>query len=300
MIALITNIQGFSIHDGPGIRTVVFIKGCALACLWCANPEGISSNLQIGYIENLCQQCGACYTVCPTQAINIDAQKHRIDYDKCTYCGKCVQACLYNALVEYGEEMSVEEVFDAVRRDKMFYDTSGGGVTVSGGEPLLHTPFVKELFELCKNDDINTCIETSGYATQQNLLDVLPVTDYLLFDLKHMNPDIHMKYTGRSNDQILSNARLVAENGANVTFRIPLIPGVNDGDENIAQTAAFVKSLPGEYPVQLMPYHRLGDSKYKAMNIPNLMHGVQVMDEDALEAVKRAYISHGIDCTISK
>lgn len=300
MKAIITNIQGYSIHDGPGIRTVVFLKGCPLRCRWCANPESLSPDVQVGFIENLCTACGKCFSVCPENALRNDSAMHRIDYDRCTSCGKCVDACSYQALVRYGTDMSVDEVFDAVYRDKMFYDTSGGGVTVSGGEPLLNAPFVKALFEMCKDSSISTCVETSGFVPVQSLLEVLPVTDYLLFDLKHMDSEIHSRYTGQPNGLILQNAALAASQGSNITFRIPLIPGVNDNDRNIDATAAFVLSLPGQHEIQLMPYHRLGESKYKALGKACLMDGVRVMTSEQLEEIKREYIRRGADCSISK
>ncbi len=299
MDALVTNIQGYSIHDGPGIRTVVFLKGCGLNCRWCANPEGISPEIQIGFIKNLCTHCGKCVPACPAGALSLDEKKHRIDYSKCTSCGKCAEACLYKALVLYGREMSVDEVFDAVRRDKMFYDTSSGGVTVSGGEPLMYAPFVKALFGLCREAGINTCVETSGYVNTEHLLSVLSMTDYLLFDLKHMNSDIHMNYTGQRNDLILANARLAAESGADILFRVPLMPAVNDTPENIKETAAFIKSIMARPRVQLMPFHRLGDSKYQALDLPNRFHACRVMAREELLATKQAYIDEGVDCSIS-
>ena len=298
--ALVTNIQGYSIHDGPGIRTVVFLKGCSLACQWCANPESIAPQVQIGFIKNLCTGCGKCFAVCPEDALSNDPAKNRIDYSKCTACGKCVEVCAYKAMVRYGNPMTVEEVFDAVRRDKMFYDSSGGGITVSGGEPLLQATFVKELFDLCKAEGISTCIETAGFVSPESFKLVLPVTDCILFDLKHMNPDIHFKYIGQCNERILENAKLVAGSGANVLFRIPLIPTINDTDENIKQTAAFVKSIMKNPKIQLMPYHRMGDSKYQALKIPNLLRDCKVMERDAIEKVRQAYETEGIECTISK
>jgi pyruvate formate lyase activating enzyme len=299
MKAVISNIQGFSIHDGPGIRTVVFFKGCPLRCRWCANPECISPEVQVGFIANLCAYCHKCFSVCPEKALTEDPARHRIDDARCTGCGKCVDVCDDKALVRYGTEMRVGDVFDAVSRDKMFYGT-GGGVTVSGGEPLLQPAFVRELFELCKNDGIGTCVETCGFVPEPNLLEVLPLADHLLFDLKHMDPELHRKYTGQSNDIILRNASLAAKNGADIVFRIPLIPGVNNDDRNITATSEFVLSLPGQNRIQLMPYHRLGESKYKALGKPILMHDVSVMTPEQLEAVKQRYIDCGIDCTISK
>jgi pyruvate formate lyase activating enzyme len=299
MRALVTNIQGYSIHDGPGIRTVVFFKGCGLACAWCANPECIPPAPQVGFIQNLCVGCGKCLEVCPKNAITMEEGCHRVDYSKCNACGKCADGCLYHALVLYGKDMSVAEVFDAVRRDKIFY-AAGGGVTVSGGEPLLRAPFVRELFELCKGDGIGTCVETSGFVGAEKLLEVLPVTDHLLFDLKIMDPGKHLYYTKQTNEVILGNARLAAGCGADILFRIPLIPSVNDDEANIAMTAEFVRSVTAAPAVQLMPYHRLGDSKYKALNIPYETAALETMTPEKLEAVRQSFLDKGVECTISR
>lgn len=203
-------------------------------------------------------------------------------------------------MVLYGKTMNTEEVFDAVRKDKMFYATTGGGVTVSGGEPLLQANFVKSLFELCKNDGFNTCLETSGFVPSEAFLSVLPLTDYLLFDLKHMNSDIHLENTGQRNEQILENAKLAAKSGVDVLFRIPLITSVNDTDVNINETATFVKSLMAQPEVQLMPYHRLGDSKYQALGIKSIYDTIPTLKQKELGTVKQAFIDEGIQCSISK
>lgn len=300
MNAIITNIQGYSIHDGPGIRTVVFFKGCPLRCRWCANPECISPDVQVGFIASLCTNCRKCYSVCHEDALTEYLMRHRIDYSRCTGCGKCADNCDYNALVRYGSEMSADAVFDIVRRDKIFYDAGGGGVTVSGGEPLLQPAFVKKLFEMCKNEGINTCVETCGFVPEQNLLNILPLTDHLLFDLKHMDTEIHRQYTCQSNDIILKNAELAAKKGADILFRVPLIPGVNDDESNISATSEFILGLPGRHKIQLMPYHRLGESKYKALGKPSQMPDAKVMTPEQLEAVKQRYIDCGTDCTISQ
>ena len=299
--AVITNIQGFSIHDGPGIRTVVFFKGCSLFCHWCANPECLSAEPQIGYLRALCTECGVCFDVCPQGAIRKDDGIHRIDYLLCNGCGECVDSCSYGALVRYGESRTVEDVWDAVRRDKMFYDSSGGGVTASGGEPLLQAAFVRKLFELCRGERIDTCIETCGFASREALMEVLPVTDHFLFDLKLIDPRLHGRYTGRSNAPILDNARLLVKEGADVLFRQPLIPGVNDTVESMDATAAFLSDLGKENPgLELMPYHRMGLSKYAALGMTYRMNETGPAEKEMVESVQRSYLQRGIRCTISR
>ena len=299
--AFITNIQGYSIHDGPGIRTVVFFKGCSLSCKWCANPECISGKPQVGFLQLLCKGCGKCKETCRYNAVNTDKNKHRIDYTLCNSCGECSDNCNYGALVKYGKLMTVNEVWDEVRRDKIFYDTSGGGVTVSGGEPLLHPAFVRELFELCHGEKINTCIETCGSVDSGAFKEVIPVTDHFLFDLKHMDSEIHKKNTGQNNDRILKNAALVVEHGVDIVFRNPLIPGVNDSESNIDATAEFLKSLGKKaLRFELMPFHRMGMNKYQALDMEYPMGDLGIMENEKIEAVKKAYTDRGIRCTISR
>ncbi len=299
--AVITNIQGYSIHDGPGIRTVVFFKGCPLRCKWCANPENLTGDIQVGFIEKLCTGCERCLKTCRYHAIVPDKNVYRIDKAKCTNCGECVETCYYDALVRYGEEKTSDEVFDAVRKDKMFYQKSGGGVTVSGGEPLLHAAFVREVFEKCRDEGINTCIETCGHVEQAAFDQVMPVTDLFLFDLKQMDSEIHKKYTGVSNERICTNARYIIENGANVLFRQPLIPGINDSIQNVEATVAFMKELgPSDTEIQLMPYHRMGQSKYLALNQPYEIGDIPVLSSKEVDAIRDAYHTAGINCTISK
>ena len=297
--ALITNIQGYSIHDGPGIRTVVFIKGCPMRCRWCANPENLTDTVEIGFIKKLCTGCLRCLKSCDENAIS--GGEYRILREKCTACGKCVKACYYGALVKYGDTMTSDEVFRKVRRDKMFYDESGGGVTVSGGEPLTKAEFVRELFEMCRGDGIDTCVETCGYVSRGAFEKVLPVTSRFYFDLKHMDDEIHRKYTGCSNEKILENAMYLANNGANILFRQPLIPGVNDTDENIKATAAFIKKLGyKETGIQLMPYHRAGKSKYEALGMEYEMDGTEIMAVGDIEEIAAKYRREGVNCSISK
>ena len=298
--ALVTNIQGYSIHDGPGIRTVVFLKGCPLRCKWCANPENLEGKLQIGWISKLCTGCGRCAKTCRFNAI-IPGEGPRIDREACTRCAECVDTCFYKALVRYGEEMTAEEVFAKVRRDKMFYDTSGGGVTVSGGEPLIHPEFVAELFTYCRGEQIHTCIETCGCVPQKAFETAAPVTDLFYFDLKIADPKIHRQYTGTDNEQILANARYLAGTGANILFRQPLIPGINDTEDNIEGISAFIRSLGrADLALQLMPYHRMGLSKYAALDKPYELEEIQIMKPEEIEEVRSKYEALGVSCSISK
>ncbi len=297
---MITNIQGYSIHDGPGIRTVVFFKGCPLRCQWCANPENLSADKQIGYLKNLCHGCGRCMKACRYAAI-MPGDGYRIARDKCVSCGECAEACYYGALVRYGEEKTAEETFEQVLKDKMFYDSSGGGVTASGGEPLLYADFVCELFRLCRNAAIDTCIETCGWAPREAVEKALHVTDHFYYDLKLMDPVLHRKYTGCDNERILGNARYLAEHGADILFRQPLIPGVNDTDDNIRRTAEFMLSLgPGASRIQLMPFHRAGKTKYDALEMTFIAEGLKPDTAERIEAVRERYIAYGVDCSISK
>ena len=298
--ALVANIQGYSIHDGPGIRTVVFLKGCPLRCRWCANPENLEDRVRVGFLSSLCKHCARCAKACPRGAI-LPEENRRIDRKKCDECALCVEACFYGALVRYGKEMTAEEVFDKVRRDKMFYDTSGGGVTVSGGEPLTHADFVAELFTLCRGEGINTCVETCGCVPGSAFEKVLSLTDTFYFDLKLMDSGLHREYTGQGNENILANARFLAEKGASLLFRQPLIPGVNSPEENVRATAEFIRSLGREdLALQLIPYHRMGTSKYAALDIPYTLEDMKPMTPAEVEAVRALYESCGVPCTVSK
>jgi pyruvate formate lyase activating enzyme len=255
----------------------------------------------MGFIETLCKGCGKCLEVCENGAIRPSEAGHRIDYALCRTCASCRDQCYSGALVRYGEPMSVAEVWDAVRRDKMFYDESGGGVTVSGGEPLLHPAFVRELFELSRQEQIDTCVETCGCVGPEAFLEVVPVTDHFLFDLKLMDSEAHRKYTGQSNERILKNAALLIEKGADVLFRQPLVPGINDAIENIEATARFLTGLSKTAAkLQLMPFHRMGQSKYKALGILYTMYGLSAVDDEQVEAARKAYVERGIDCSISR
>jgi pyruvate formate lyase activating enzyme len=302
MSNLVTNIQGYSIHDGPGIRTVVFLKGCGLECQWCSNPECISPRPEVGFVKALCTKCGKCAGVCPDGALVYESGKlPRIDHERCSGCGACSSVCSYKAIVLYGQPMNAGEIFDAVNRDKMFYQASGGGVTVSGGEALLQSQLVYDLFEKCRQAGIHTCIETSGFAAESALSQVLPNTDYILYDLKHLNSDKHRQYTGKPNTLILSNAKIVAASGVEMLFRMPLIPGINDDKQNIRDTADFLHGLGNNaLHIELMPYHRLGKGKYESLDRKYTLPDVLSPEPENLELVKKEFEAGGIICTISR
>lgn len=301
MTNLVTNIQGYSIHDGPGIRTVVFLKGCSLKCQWCSNPECISPRPEVGFIKNLCNGCEKCADICPENALTYREGRPFIDRLRCTGCGTCSSVCSYRALVLYGEPMNVDEVFDAVERDNMFYQASGGGVTVSGGECLLQPQFIGDLFEKCRRAGIHTCIETSGYAPESALQQVLNVTDYVLYDIKHLNSEKHRLYTGKKNDLILYNAGIIVSSGVEVLFRMPLVPGINDDIRNIRATAEFLKGLGIDSPrIELMPYHRLGKGKYESLDREFLLSGLISPEPEHLQSLKKIFEDSGIICLISQ
>jgi pyruvate formate lyase activating enzyme len=302
MSNLVTNIQGYSIHDGPGIRTVVFLKGCSLACQWCSNPECISPRPEVGFIKALCTKCGKCAEICPEGALVYKAGKFpRIDRERCSGCGACSAVCDYKAIVLYGISMNAEEIYNAVNRDEMFYQASGGGVTVSGGEALLQPQLVCELFRKCRHAGIHTCIETSGCAAESAWRQVLPYTDYVLYDLKHMNSVKHRQYTGKPNSLILANAKMVAESGVETLFRMPIIPGINDDEQNIKDTADFLHKLGNNVlRIELMPYHRLGKGKYESLDRKYTLSDVPSLEPEHLESIKKTFESNRIECSISK
>lgn len=248
MKAIIFDIQRFSIYDGPGIRTNVFLKGCNLKCLWCHNPESQNACPQIMIRKNKCTGCGKCKAFCD-----------KAFTDNCTRCGKCASLCKSGAREIAGKEMTADEVLSEVIKDKSFYETSGGGVTLSGGEPLLQIDFAEELLKKCKENGINTCIETAGNVPYEYFDRVLPYLDNILCDVKCIDEALHKRLTGVSNKRILDNAGNLKNENVNLVFRMPVIPTLNDGE------VSAVKDFCGDTPLELLAYHNTASDKYKAL-----------------------------------
>ena len=305
---VVFNIQKFTIHDGPGIRTELFLKGCSLRCEWCSNPESWRRNTEVGIYASKCiskEKCGACENVCPVEgAINFEnGMIESINRDLCTNCMKCSNSCPSDAIKAWGKMMTVEECMEIIRKDKGFYDKSGGGVTVSGGDPLVQSDFVMELFKACKQENIQTCIESTFYAKWEQIEKVLPYTDLIISDIKHMNSEIHKKHTGVDNHLILENLQKLANEGREMILRIPVIPNVNDDMENIEKTADFIiDKLNGKVrTLQLLSFMRLGEEKYQSLGIEYKMKDLEIDRKKFQDHVNQIAIysnNRGIHCQV--
>ncbi|MCQ2446767.1 MAG: glycyl-radical enzyme activating protein, partial [Clostridia bacterium] len=267
MFATITDIKRFAVHDGDGIRTTVFFKGCPLKCVWCHNPESLSARPVMGYYRHKCLSCGVCTEVCPNGAHQLTADGHAFDRSLCAFCGKCVEECPGEALSLYGKRVTEEELLPLLLEDRAFYKNSGGGVTLSGGECLLQADFCASLLGMLKSEGISTAVDTCGFVPRGNLEKVLPYTDVFLYDMKALDPAVHEWCTGQDNALILENLRYLDFRGAKIEVRIPYVPGMNDGEtENIAIFLATLKNLT---KVRVLPYHNFAASKYQALDMEN-------------------------------
>lgn len=282
----IFNIQRYSIHDGPGIRTLVFFKGCPLRCLWCSNPESQKETPELFFTWRKCIGCGRCIEVCPTGAMKPPDGSSRIDRSLCTNCGMCADICPPHALEIKGKSMTVEEVMKEARKDLRFFQNSGGGVTLGGGDPSMYPDFARELLTACHDEGIHTAVETCGYADWEAMEKIAEQTDLFLYDVKAMDSDLHRRLTGRDNDLILQNAQRISEMGVEMTIRVPLVPGMNDSEENIAAIAEFVRVLPYKTNLELLPYHRLGESKYESLGRPYSLQGLEPIDPDRIAMLR--------------
>ena len=261
----IFDIQRFCIHDGPGIRTTVFLKGCPLCCLWCHNPESRQRQPQLAFYISKCIGCGQCIEVCPNEAIL--QGEERVDREACQICGACAGECPAEALKLIGWKATVDEVVDVVMRDLPFYKTSEGGVTLSGGEPFAQPEYIVALLEACKINGLHTALETAGMTTWERIETARPFIDLFLFDLKVIDPERHTRLCGVDNAPVLDNARRLSAAGAQVMFRTPMIPGYNDSPEDLRLLGEFILSLPSKHTLELMPYHRIGSGKYESLGM---------------------------------
>ena len=280
---IIFNIQRYSIHDGPGIRTTVFLKGCPLRCFWCQNPESQDLPPQILFDRKKCTLCKSCIAVCPTQAIRLSDGKLTIDKKACKGCGKCVEVCPNESRRLVGKVATVDEVMHQVLRDVKFYENSGGGVTLSGGEPTAQSRFALAILQKCKERGLHTALDTCGYAPWTMMKKLVDHVDLVLYDLKHMDPKKHREATGKDNRLILKNVTRIADHKP-LRIRIPLIPGFNDSHEDIRAIARFVKKELDSVPIDLLPYNKLGESKYDLLD--KNFSPLQSQEESYLEALQ--------------
>jgi len=264
-MGIVFDIRKYSIHDGPGIRTTVFFKGCPLHCWWCHNPEGQSPEVEIILRSARCIRCGACVEACPHGAARLGETGPEVQRERCERCGECTLVCNAEARQVVGREMTVAQAMAEVERDIPFYDESGGGVTLSGGEPLAQRDFALGLLEACKEREIHTALDTCGFASWDTFERVRGHVDLFLYDLKVVNDARHRQFTGISNSLILTNLQELSERGHPILLRMPIIPGVNDDEVNIRQTGEFVASLPRSHSLELLPYHHAATSKYAGL-----------------------------------
>lgn len=289
--AFIFNKQKYNMYDGPGVRTLVFFKGCPLRCKWCSNPEGLERKYQIMLRPTSCVSCGACAAVCPQGIHSISGTgEHLIDRTKdCIGCGKCVDACMYSALKVAGEQQTISELLDYIEEDRAFYDTSGGGVTLGGGEVTSQPEAAANLLMACKQVGINTAIETCGYAKKENLVKIAEFVDLFLFDIKNINPEKHFELTGVRNEIILENLTELLHKRHNVKIRMPMLKGINDSEEEIRGVINFLmpfKDYKNFKGIDLLPYHKLGVNKYVQLGMDYPIEGDPSLSDEDLDRIE--------------
>jgi len=296
---LVFDIKRYAINDGPGIRIALFLKGCNLNCAWCHNPESISAEAEQMYSSSRCIRCGTCVTACPEKAITLTPEGIITDMALCKMHGKCAGVCPTKAIEISGREISAAEIIQEIEKERPFFDQSGGGVTFSGGEPLLHHKFLIRLLKECGKLGIHRAVDTAGFVKTDIILQVAEHTDLFLYDLKFMDPEKHRKWTGVTNEKILENLKALSATGAKIIIRIPLIGGVNDDAENMENTARFVAGLTGEKKdVNLLPFHKIAQTKYQKLGRPE---DFQLLEEPSKEIQLQAisiFQKYGLMATI--
>jgi pyruvate formate lyase activating enzyme len=294
---IIFDIKGFAIHDGPGIRTTVFLKGCPLRCDWCHNPESQSRQPVLAQFPNNCIHCGKCLERCPQGGLTPGDTQVLIDRTQCVACGTCAKTCYAEALVVRGQRMSVAEVMAEVVKDRPFYENSGGGMTLSGGEPLFQADFAIALLRASKAEGLHNCLDTSGYAAWEVLEQAVEYSDLVLYDLKTVNPQLHRAWTGRNNQRILENLRALTGDGVPVKLRMPLVPGFNDSPEEMAAAARFIMELAHPPPLEILPYHKLGEGKHEALGVKGGFHA-ETPPREQVEALAEVAREYGVQCEV--
>ena len=284
---LIFDIKKYSIHDGPGIRTTVFLKGCPLSCWWCHNPESQVSQREVMLYDNRCIRCGACVDACPHHAIAWNEGEPITDRAVCERCGVCLSVCYSDGREIAGRAMTVEQVMDEVESDLVFYDESHGGVTFSGGEPLLQRDFLLALLQACRAREIHTAVDTSGFAAWDTIDRVRVYTDLFLYDLKVMDDERHREFTGVSNALILRNLQELSARNHPIVIRVPIVPGLNDDAEAIDALAEFAAALPNRHPIELLPYHHIAVDKYLRLGKPYRLFETRRPDAAHLDNIAR-------------
>jgi pyruvate formate lyase activating enzyme len=289
------DIQRFSLHDGPGIRTLVFLKGCPLSCVWCCNPESQKEAPQIGYNAQKCISCNACVEACPYDAVSFEEGERLFSMSICDSCREqpCVEACPSGAIERFGTTMTVEEVMREVRRDEPFYRKSGGGLTVSGGEPMAQAEFTAAILKAGRGLGYSTAVETSGFCGWEEFEKIIEFTDLFLFDIKHMDSEKHREFIGQGNSRILENLARLRLRSPNIIVRIPLVPGFNSDGDSVSAIADFVREN-GIPEIHILPYHRLGRSKYGRLFRAYAAEDIEIPMEEEIEAARQIIESRHI------
>lgn len=295
----VLNIQRYSVNDGPGIRTTLFLKGCPLRCWWCHNPESQAWGIELAINQDLCVQCGGCWSVCPhnespAEAVADECSGPLVDWQHCSVCGSCVEVCPTAGRTLMGQQLSVDQVMTEVRKDLLFFEESGGGVTLSGGEPMSQPLFVRELVNACQDQAISVAIDTSGFCDQHDLLSIAPQTDLFLYDLKVLDDQLHRQHTGVSNAKILDNLVALGQVHSGIWIRVPVVTGVNDSAGELESLARFVSTVRGVVRVDLLAYHPLGSHKHQRIGKQATHNTTPVPTSETMEYAKELFHSFGV------
>jgi len=298
MQAMVLSISRMTLHNGPGIRTVIFLKGCPLRCVWCSTPESQKKEAEIAVFPKACIGCGKCVSICPHNAVRLTSDDIILDRTLCDCCGLCTRSCHSDAIRILGSLWTVEDVIKEVKEDQVFFKHSGGGATISGGEPLIYPEYVEELAMGLKKEGINVGIDTSGYVPWSNIETVVPYVDFFLWDMKHMDPVAHKKITGVSNELIIQNLISLSKKAKPIYIRVPVIPGYNDDEKNIRQLCVLLANLDSVTEVNLLPVHHLGKQRYYSLNRDYPIENVPFISQESLDHLQKIIRSYGLKCSV--